>query len=435
MSNNESENLTETTASEVIKRNRSFTTNRRHMKNLSYTDTATTPTTSQDATTNNELDWDKSDDFRRMIESDQMSVYDLNEQMAELIRLKLLEFEAVSTSCSLKSFSIHNNLNRKDSIDTDLEAIDAMSEAGETMTPRRRPLSMRRLRNLTNSSITSSEFNPVDSLTMEDIFKCKLIDLEQSISSALNLNSASAYAPITFDLESLYASMNPTDYPTAISSMNFYHSMPDLRVFASDEYTIPKERSKSIRLASKHASLMDVRSFEWIYIKRQAEVVQSTVDDLIKINLNLIQKGAKDEVIGEPNPPTNPVLPVALPQSSSSLSIAATAAAMNFSRMSRLTMLRTYMTKLGEKVKQILTEVFSYPTTNQPNPPPPSPNITDRSYGFNVRTSNLYAINEETVESYDIIESSSSSPKNGLLEEKINENKKISIEKQDSTDV
>lgn len=573
---NQSKEDDEKKVSEVIKRNRSFTQepvssphsldnqqrpHLHHGKHLSYhgsTSNSSLMTVanamktsgSSDAVSsmsnnNSELDWDKSEDFRRMIESDRMSVYDLNEQMAEIIRLKLLEFEAISTSTSMKSFpimsssSIYNNNtnnpnNRKGSFDDDMidtsmgmddEDMDTNStnnlnpndefeitvgESDGTALPaptrRRRPLSARRTRNLTNSSIASSEFTPADCLTMEDLFKFKLLSLEQSLratssmsTSVANMNPAAAavvaagntFAPITFDIESLYASLNAASASAAqaaaandqnscglvgddTQNITFYHSMPDLRVFShlgggafNDESFVSNENdsndkggaNKSIKLVSKHASLLDMRSFEWIYIKREAAASISSSHhnhqnannsnqiELMKGTLRLDLKpaypdvapmirnssqGVNDESVGNnSNTNVSSKLEVTGVDSETNTTAAATSgltngvqqqqqqqqpsqsAPMNFSRMSRLTMFRSYMSKLGEKVKQILVDVFSYAGPGGPNQGQISgtsaaglttPSLAQKSYVYNVRMSSLYAINEETVDSYDIIE-------------------------------
>lgn len=385
--------------SSVIRRKRSFTpgshTPRRYGKNFSFNGTSSDVNADTSTAGAADLDWDKWEDFRRMTESDRMSVYDLNEQMAELIRLKLLEFEALSMTGSMKSFQAMA-CNRRSSLEPG--NLDAEFEAASEpdFGSQRRPLAMRRVRNLTNSSVVSarSELTPVECLTLDDLFKCKLLSLEQSLraSSAVNLNnskSANTYPPITFDLESLYASMSyPVEATNETANVNFYHSMPDLRVFSEQTGLVRGSSSKSIKLVCKHASLMDMRSFEWIYIKRKAAAVQNQV-----ASLKATPNSANELGVERRNDDD---------ASSESSHANALPSAVNFSRMSRLTMLRTYMTKLGEKVKQILNEVFSPPTDLAVGQQ--SAADAQRAYAFNVRTSNLYSINEETVESYDIIE-------------------------------
>lgn len=140
--------------------------------------------------------------------------------------------------------------------------------------------------------------------------------------------------------------------------------MPDLRLFCSSDMTLNKNReylennsqSKCIKLASKHLSLLDIRSFQLIYFKKSFN------------QTNLMD-------------------------TSSSCS----RANMNFSRMSRLSMLRSYMSKLGEKVKQVLLDTFN----NKSGGGAKSNKLV---YSYNAKSNNLYSINEETVDSYDIIE-------------------------------
>lgn len=482
------EEMEETKSNAVIKRNRSFNNSRlnhRYGKNLSFGGTSDTLMSDASSfghqqSSSNDLDWDKSNDFRRMVESDQMSVYDLNEQMAELIRLKLLEFEAISASCSVKSFQQMMPLasNRKGSFDDDqfetdneldstIEQLDLETNGGgkEPSQRKRSRLYSKRMRNLTNSSITSNgEFTPADGqgLTMEDLFKCKLLSLEQDLKaslSALNVNATAnnnLYTPITFDLESLYASMDPnpvllatnTNAVEATSNLNFYHSMPDLRVFTSSEMRVSLEcccATKSIQLGSKHGSLMDMRSFEWIYIKRtsvnRANLIKSLKLDLkssysngfpsIPLNTTTTVVEHTSETVGSGAEKEA----VTTPSSTSQAGMA-----INFSRMSKLTMLRSYMARLGEKVKQILAEVFSnanfIEVPNNSGSASHSSNVVP-AYAFNAKTSNLYSINEETVDTYDIIENplnSTTTAKTAAIESVVSKLDKLILERQDSSE-
>ena len=447
------EEMEEKKVNEVIKRNRSFSNNlqtrpsHRYGKNRSFggTTDALTSDLSQTLDSAVDLDWDKSNDFQRMIESDHMSVYDLNEQMTELIRLKLLEFEELSASCSMKSFQ-HLSQNRKGSMfDDDLETDNDLDMTEFDLEPQKRNrLRSKRTRNLTNSSIVSNEFTPADCLTMEDLFRCKLLSLEQNLKaslSTLNIHTPSnkLFNPLTFEME--YANMNMKNVNSKMTpesrNLKFYHSMPDLRVFASSQMSLASTNTfKSIKMGCKHSSLMDIRSFQWIYIKRE------TVDriGLIK-SLKLDLKPSYSNSAPLPTSTTaenaNILSPNSVKEEASAALPNMSGMAINFSRMSKLTMLRSYITKFGDKVKQILAEVFSNSDLNQQaNTVSTQSNVPN--YAFNAKTNNLYSINEETVETYDVIENpqaDSDSARSSIttLDSVIPKQDTLVLEKQDSS--
>lgn len=297
-----------------------------------------------------DLEWDKDIDFVCKAESDTLSIYDLNEQIQELLKQKILEFEVMSLSDS----KVQNSTFDDDDTDSDIQV---------------RPI----IRIKRNSSIYSNgmeispiEFSnnpsslvtPADCLTVDDLLKMKFLNLEQSyICTPLEESNKpfltnGLYAPITFDLESSQLSVNKNENLTL--KVNMYHSMPDLRLLNFSKWT-QTTSFKDIKLHSKHTSLMDIRSFNFVYLKNAGVRKDEKECDAEKKGPRLIY---------------------------------------NFSRMSRLARLKCYMSRLGEKVKQVLRETF----TNQLN----------KTKASESSSMGLYSINEELFESYDIIESDSS---------------------------
>ena len=474
-----------------------------------------------------DLEWDKDHDFSLVAESDSLSTYDLEEQMAELIKQKFMEFEMMSNA-SMKSMTTNrrnsmislnfndSNANRKCSIDDDFECdeqdLQGMSHGqdepslsfyddNDDSSSRLAKAKSKRQRNLTNTSLlsTNSSFTPADCLTMEDLFRIKYMALQQQLliqtpasildenflkhsesfstnqdMSRFNMSAPIMYAPLTFDVESLYASLIPErvqhqestqsnnreddsklekhkqdafgsfNHLNEPSQLSFYHSMPDLRLFSSAamgskspgvEFT-SKETSasfKRIQLNSKHLSLLDIRSFEWIYLKNQArkDVLsqKNTRQSLIrnmKLDLKINHSTDTDRLVAKkPKSPApvpaqeagkvsdnkNEPATAEVCQNSASSSqsdfnvnrrISLNGSSVNFSRMGRLAMIRSYMTRIGERVKQMVANAFNT------NAEPPRGVLCDskpaKAYLYNVKTNHLYAINEETVDTYDIIE-------------------------------
>ncbi len=147
---------------------------------------------------------------------------------------------------------------------------------------------------------------------------------------------------LTFDIESLYENQ--------ILNRPFHRSLPDLNL---------KIQEKTV-LLSKHISLMDITSIEWTFLKH------ATPRALFLTKANHRTSFSH------------------LPQSMESLQqpfLFDTKTSLNFSRLSRLAMIRLYMAKLREKVCSFVLQ------TIQPNKTTPMPIIT-----------------EETIETYDIIE-------------------------------
>lgn len=459
-------------------------TKRDSMLSASYGSGMTRQMTDRQASqtsTTAELEWDKYMDFRRKQESNRMSVYDIDDNIAELIRLKLLEFESMSMCGSVKTQPELGNVKVDD---------DPTNEPNETE-------NSRQLRKMTNASFSSlgsmsflfngetqselpsTEYTPADGLTLEDFFQIKLKSLQESLRAAAASNAGPAgsqtimdsvamaetpgykapvfstlmYAPLTFDVESLYASIDPSNknrasmfrkqdstHDSETNALNFYHSMPDLRLFSSLDLAVstayvPNEDDdssfKSIRLNSKHLSLLDMRSFEWIYIKsttrqdihktnaKRIDMIKNLKLDL-KLNYSSMRHLAGQATTTTTNPQpsmestaeTGSVTESAVDATNQpDLSLnqqtpllsnprpSVSGPSVNFSRMSRLSMLRSYMNRIGQKVKQMLVEVFNGAEID--NHPSTAANV---NFSYNVKTNNLYSINEESIDSYEVIE-------------------------------
>jgi hypothetical protein len=147
---------------------------------------------------------------------------------------------------------------------------------------------------------------------------------------------------LTFDIESLYENQ--------IITRPFHRSLTDLN---------RKPQEKAI-LLSKHLSLMDITTIEWTFLKHATPRALF----LTKANHRTSFTHLPQSMEPEPEPFLFD------PKTS-----------FNYSRLSRLAMIRLYMAKLREKVCSFVIQ------TIHPTKPTPMPVIT-----------------EETIETYDIIE-------------------------------
>ena len=156
------------------------------------------------------------------------------------------------------------------------------------------------------------------------------------------LKNNSISPKLAFDIESLYENQ--------IVQRPFHRSLVDLNM---------KMREPSV-LLSKHLSLMDITSIEWTFLKHATPRALL----LTKANHRTSYSHLPQSMETEQEP--------FLFDSKTSL---------NFSRLSRLAMIRLYMSKLREKVCTFVSQAI------HPTKPTPMPVIT-----------------EETIETYDIIE-------------------------------
>jgi hypothetical protein len=369
-----------------------------------------------------DLEWDKDVDFNHVPESDDASsIYDVNVRMSEILKEKFLEFEMNDES--VKSFQMyfknrqqkqHENGDEDDDFDleSDLEDFNTNDSKNNFTRAKRSKKSNRNRkpkmftkRSMTSCSNVSSfstmssmsdvhttDITPADCFTLDDLFRIKLLKFEN------NENNEITYPPITFDIESLYsccmqqqnfndknnqsssANLLFLDYLFSPMYKNFHRSMPDLRTLTSRTMRIREpceEKTSAIKLRSKHPSLLDIKSFELNYIKSD--------DHLKSIPVKIFTE--KQQVMN--NDQEKQAL-----QSQRKFS-------MNYSRMSKLEMLRSYMTRIGERIKQILVETFQ--TIDE--------NVSANMNKSDLKQSNdnqklLYAINEEeiTVNTYDTID-------------------------------
>jgi hypothetical protein len=156
------------------------------------------------------------------------------------------------------------------------------------------------------------------------------------------LKNNSITPKITFDIESICENQ--------IIKRPFHRSLTDLNI---------KSQEKTI-LLSRHLSLMDITSIEWTFLKHATPRALL----LVKANHRTSFSHLPQSIEDQPEP-----------------YLFNTKTSLNFSRLSRLAMIRLYMTKLREKVCEFVLQ------TIQPTKPTPMPVIT-----------------EETIETYDIIE-------------------------------
>ena len=156
------------------------------------------------------------------------------------------------------------------------------------------------------------------------------------------LKNNSISPKLTFDIESLYENQ--------ILTRPFHRSLTDLS----------KKPQKKAILLSKHLSLMDINSIQWTFLKH------ATPRALLLTKANYHTSFTQLPQFIEPEPS-----PFSFDAKTS----------FNYSRLSRLAMIRLYMAKLREKVCSFVLQ------TIQPTKPTPMPVIT-----------------EEMIETYDIIE-------------------------------
>jgi len=157
------------------------------------------------------------------------------------------------------------------------------------------------------------------------------------------LKNNSTIPKITFDIESLYENQ--------IIKRPFHRSLIDLNL---------KTQEKTI-LLSKHLSLMDITSIEWTFLKHATPRALFLTKANHRTSFSHLPQSMEEN---QPEP-----------------FLFHTKTSLNYSRLSRLAMIRLYMTKLREKVCSFVLQ------TIQPTKPTPMPVIT-----------------EETIETYDIIE-------------------------------
>jgi hypothetical protein len=162
-----------------------------------------------------------------------------------------------------------------------------------------------------------------------------------TIEEFLKTNSISS--KLTFDIESLYENQ--------ILKRPFHRSLTNLNF---------KPTEKPI-LLSKHLSLMDITSIEWIFLKHATPRALL----LTKLNHRTSFSQLPQSMENQPEP-----------------YLFHTKISLNYSRLSRLAMIRLYMTKLREKVCSFVLQTIHSTKTTTPMP----------------------MITEETIETYDIIE-------------------------------
>ena len=156
------------------------------------------------------------------------------------------------------------------------------------------------------------------------------------------LANRSVTPKLAFDVESLYEH--------SLIKRPFHRSLIDLHVKPVEKPPLP----------SKHLSLMDISSIEWTFLKHATPRALL----LTKANHRTSYSHLPQSMESEPEP-----------------FFSSMKTSLNYSRLSRLAMIRLYMSKLREKLCSFVIQ------TIQPSPSNRMPVIT-----------------EETIETYDIIE-------------------------------
>ncbi|CAF0825536.1 unnamed protein product [Didymodactylos carnosus] len=320
---------------------------RRSVKQPSYSRPTSIGTSGLGDSSSNivDLEWDKSDFTRHIAETDALSCYDVNE-MAEILRNRFLEFDMQSQA----SFSGgYPSLGGGGGGHATPDRLSQISDSSYLQL-----LNTETAQHQQPDILENDPYLKYASFTIDELLKIKRLALM-------------SHNRMTFDVDSLYAPQH-LQFPFS-SQPNFHHSMPDLR--QHENITIP--------LKSKHLSLMDMKSFEWTYLKETSE------NAVIKRILS-----AKNSISMSTSSAVQTVNQKEQQQSRQHGS------SVNFSRLSRLAMFRIYIEKLRDKVYLMVYETFQAPPTTTNRNPLSTTNSTN--------TSRMPVITEETIESYDIID-------------------------------
>ncbi|CAF0773833.1 unnamed protein product [Didymodactylos carnosus] len=328
---------------------------RRSIKHPSYSRTTSICTSGLGDSNSNiaDLEWDKSDFTRHLPETDALSCYDVNE-MAEILRNRFLEFD-MQSQASLAGGYVNGN---RGSITGGGGHItpDRLSQLNDFFYLQSRNGDINTELNLQQPDILENDpYLKYANFTIDELLKIKRLALM-------------SHNRMTFDVDSFYAPQH-LQFPFS-SQPNFHHSMPELR--QHENITIP--------LNAKHLSLMDMKSFEWTYLKQtsqNAAVIKHILSQRNSVCL-------PSSLSSSSSTTTTQTIIQKEPQHGSSV---------NFSRISKLAMLRIYMEKLRDKVYCIVYQTFQAPS--------PTKNTTTSNI---INSSRMPVITEETIESYDIIE-------------------------------
>ena len=185
----------------------------------------------------------------------------------------------------------------------------------------------------------------------------------------------------------------------------FYHSMPNLTLFNSNFYLKSSmandfsSPAKSIALYSKHLSLIDLKSFQWIYIKNESSLKLQPPNrrNLIK-DLKLDLKIDNNNVISEPNQTPYVIKSFTIKEKleikSPSSKIFDSGSNVNFSRVGKLEVIRSYMSQFSNKIKKIFLNTFNIWNNSKSN---------ESCIDFEEKNK-LHQINYQIIGTYDIIE-------------------------------
>jgi len=188
----------------------------------------------------NDLEWDRHRDFNLMIESDTMSSYNLEERMAEIVKLNFLEFEIMSNATNSSCFKLCNN----EEINLSTSSLNEPNKRPNSLIKQRKTYSSLDESSQYFSDTQSNLFTPPNAITLDDLFDLKR--LTQTLSKNKLVRSL---------------------------------SLPGLRALSSTYL-----KAKTINLASKHLSLMNIdvkcklvneRKQNLIRVKEQKRVEKS----------------------------------------------------------------------------------------------------------------------------------------------------------------
>ncbi len=274
---------------------------------------------------NDDLEWDKYFDFTKHPESENVSVYDVNERMTDIIKLTFLDFDFVSRSVSCNSISIN--------------------------TYSREPI--------------------------HEILKVQLSTLESYCLQSPCQTSDFIYKPFIYQKNSFMDDSNRKISQISQISQNhsksFYRSMPDIRMMKVYRKSSLEELDCGLKNA-KHMSLLDFGCFEFIDLKKLKNE-SSRNRKLMKLNLDSNNSLIK----------ISPLMDNVCKKSMTK-KVSLSGSSVNFSTLSRLSKLKSYVNDLSEKIVNIISS-----SLNLTKPKFEASNI-------------LNTICEETICSYDIIE-------------------------------
>jgi hypothetical protein len=233
---------------------------------------------------------------------------------------------------------------------------------------------------------------------------------------------------------------------TSTEPLKFYYSLPDVRFFVSESMSLGKKKntggqpSKQIVLLSKHLSLLDMRSFDFVY-DYSANRNRNLRDKLLKsLKLDLKPNNISQKLSTSPgdvyqlhshyclhqenfDPSSSsrsdqtPVIELLASRTRNIGKVSMCGSSFSFSRMSRMHVWRSYISKIGERFKQLVTSLLNSIEEHSPHIISKNVDLHRKKslfkagnddlldFEFKASSNTLQLIDEEKiVDSYDIIE-------------------------------